>query len=835
MAASNDEQANPEIVLLGDLASHVMLVREPSGSEDEPPYRPYRRGQHEPLLPEMIEKALAGGDAGFKKGKDIFPKWASVSQEVDDRMRDVCGERISVLGLFPRASNKRDGPKALRVKHEYLASTDLADVEDKDAYFASTVQETLKHSARPHRLVVLYDHSGYTRQAIGSCCKSKSCFANLIDVVESATDALIVGINGDAEEWIDPLTKLFSKISHRPPRVVIQVAVDTLRKAGLNITKYGALEETIKDIFECESKSPLKELLTLADDLIVIFRETGSLHIKGYPNATTASLHYCPNSDKLAQADFATYGGMPGKFAIFLTSLLKAFYWAAKEGKSEPDIPAALRLGAVAYNRLFSEGLRSSGNEKEKDPFGAIVDALSIETCEKMAKECNDSIKRDLLACSLDLTREDIARWSKETAKGNKDTEVAAMAKDWDRTATFLRKQPGPVGEEELAKKLRRIVRWGMHHTLIAQPFQAKDDDHTSSPKREPAATAPWFPPRYIDVPYAAFNNLKLIDKKEIADHYSLAKVIRKYIETPDWTEPLSIAVFGRPGSGKSFAVKQVLASVDPGRKSEPLTFNLAQFNTVDQLTDAFHQIQDRALASNEVPLAIFDEFDAHFDKPLGWLKYFLAPMQDGLFRGKSGDYKVGRAIFLFSGGTSYDFKEFSSPINAVGRGAATHSPDETVHAIAGLEADNTRQPAGNGANAWNEKNLRSSKLADFISRLRGYLDILDVNSDNGDVDLAKLRRAVKLRSLLEIHAKPILIAYSNGVERARITDSIIDGFLERRFIHGVRSMEAVIQMSRWIDGRFVPASLPSEDQLALHVEGKGFAVQGITKPSAGE
>lgn len=225
-----------------------------------------------------------------------------------------------------------------------------------------------------------------------------------------------------------------------------------------------------------------------------------------------------------------------------------------------------------------------------------------------------------------------------------------------------------------------------------------------------------------------------------------------------------------------------------------PLSFNLAQFNSVDQLTEAFHKVQDRALSSEEVPLVIFDEFDSYFEGQLGWLKFFLAPMQDGLFRGKTGDYRVGRAIFLFSGGTCDTFIEFC-------KGSESRTEKE---------------------------DLRKVKLTDFIARLRGHLNVTDINlpddlSSTRNVRIVKLRRAILSRSLLELHAKPILSAVDAGGGQkatiANIQDEVIKMFLDTpKYAYGVRSMEAIIQMSRWIEGHFVAASLPSKPLLNSHV-----------------
>jgi hypothetical protein len=99
-------------------------------------------------------------------------------------------------------------------------------------------------------------------------------------------------------------------------------------------------------------------------------------------------------------------------------------------------------------------------------------------------------------------------------------------------------------------------------------------------------------------------------------------------------------------------------------------------------------------------------------------------------------------------------------------------------------------------------------------------LDVSDINETGERSTLVKVKRAMLLRSLLEIHAKPILRPGKGGEESmASIQHEVIDRFLhEWRYEHGVRSMESIIQMSRWIKGWFVLASLPAEAQLASHV-----------------
>ncbi len=73
----------------------------------------------------------------------------------------------------------------------------------------------------------------------------------------------------------------------------------------------------------------------------------------------------------------------------------------------------------------------------------------------------------------------------------------------------------------------------------------------------------------------------------------------------------------------------------------------------------AFHQVRDIGL-SGKFPLVFWDEFDTSLaETPLGWLRYFLAPMQDGKFQEGQISHPIGRAIFVFAGGTSSSMAEF--------------------------------------------------------------------------------------------------------------------------------------------------------------------------------
>ena len=259
-----------------------------------------------------------------------------------------------------------------------------------------------------------------------------------------------------------------------------------------------------------------------------------------------------------------------------------------------------------------------------------------------------------------------------------------------------------------------------------------------------------------------------------------------------EWLRPLSIAVFGPPGSGKSFTIRQVLSTIDPEAAELPkVEFNVAQFSSVEDLAIAFRQVQDQALADvTHTPMIVFDEFDTDFrNERLGWLHSFLLPMQDGLFKAGEHTYHIGRVIFVFTGGTFPTFDEFYK-------------------------------------NCMSKTLPKGTKGADFISRLRGHLDIKKIDSEQPQQevsDLLMFRRAILLRSLLEQNLASII---DKDTGYARIDRDVIKAFLMiPKYMHGVRSMEAIIHMARISRTRlsFQKASLPPPDQLDMHVDADRF------------
>jgi hypothetical protein len=279
-------------------------------------------------------------------------------------------------------------------------------------------------------------------------------------------------------------------------------------------------------------------------------------------------------------------------------------------------------------------------------------------------------------------------------------------------------------------------------------------------------------------VPKATYGKFTTADRDEIERINSIRNLIVGYLSNEKDTRPLSFAVFGPPGSGKSFAVKQVMRDV-AGDAATSLEFNLSQMSGLAELHQAFHRVRDASI-QNRIPFVFWDEFDT---KGLDWLKDFLAPMQDSAFHAGGIQHSFGKAIFIFAGGTAASLAEFN------------------------LKKEDPRYD-----------DFKKVKGPDFVSRLRGHIDVKGPNPEAGATGYSHVvRRAILLRKLLESNAPRLIdketqtLAIDASVLRASLT--------AKEYVHGARSVEAVVTMSNLARATsFGLAELPTRDLLDMHV-----------------
>lgn len=260
--------------------------------------------------------------------------------------------------------------------------------------------------------------------------------------------------------------------------------------------------------------------------------------------------------------------------------------------------------------------------------------------------------------------------------------------------------------------------------------------------------------------------DLGLFTDREVKHFENLARLMEQYLERSNPSRPLCLAVFGAPGSGKSRLVKAMPRVMRSGGEmlAKLAEINLTQVTSLDNLAAALDNA--RKDADGKVPFIFFDEFDAKRDEAAwGWLSWFLAPMQDGAFfhQGERRDLK--RAIYVFAGGTSSSYEGFG-------------------------KAD--------------PKAFVSAKGPDFVSRLRGYLNIPGVNAGDSE---QPYRRAAVLHHQLKTHQKAV-------------DDELRTALLHvGRYKHGARSVEAVIELMPRKVSALTVKDIGDHPLLKMHVD----------------
>lgn len=327
--------------------------------------------------------------------------------------------------------------------------------------------------------------------------------------------------------------------------------------------------------------------------------------------------------------------------------------------------------------------------------------------------------------------------------------------------------------------------RWTILEDRLKEAAKISPENNVEEVLRELAARVAVFGPDEAlrNVPQLRVGKFFSVDREEIESIRSIKELLSEYVQRKP-SKPLSIAVFGSPGSGKSFGVEEIARNVG-GDDIQLLTFNLTQFARPEDLHGAFHQVRDVSLRGR-IPVVFWDEFDTTYDKqPLGWLRYFIGPMQDGLFQEDQVTHPIGTSIFVFAGGTATSKDEFVNPV-----------PDPAI-------------------------DRKALKVPDFVSRLKGFLNVTGPNRRADSDRHFLIRRAVLLRSMIEKHC-PDLFHEEGKPKTLQIDAGVLHAFLmTEAYHHGARSLESVIAMSA-LAGRkhFDSSSLPPEPQLALHVQG---------------
>ena len=540
---------------------------------------------------------------------------------------------------------------------------------------------------------------------------------------------------------------------HCAERLVVLMTIADLRGTDVQVSRELSWERTAQDLYWELVHNPLVSVLAGCAHVVVSFGAAGALLLSGRSaggandqeegerqGRSRCSLLFDPE-----EIEGSWEAERPGD-VIGATDCLAAA--VARELLLEPEAPdleRAIGTGVRAGRRLWEEGYGGADEGMEVTfPFASVAGEIA-----------------DGAAYLAQAPVEDPTSFlpQRRGAGSEADSQSETIGEAGSATVTSVGRAEGlwTILEDryrgDLLGVAERVVRRGPEVALAA-------------------------------VPLGRFGKLLTVDRSEIESLRAVRALVGEYCHSSQ-PKPLSIGVFGAPGSGKSFVMVETAQSVDPELISDKLEFNLSQFGSLGDLHDALHQVRDVRL-EGKIPLVCWDEFDATFEgEELGWLRYFLAPMEDGVFRQGQMNHPIGQAIFVFAGGTSHRMEDF---------------PRE------GMSADD----------------FRALKGPDFVSRMKGYVNVLGPNPREDEADPRHLlRRAIWLRANSRARSPSALRRAGRAADRQRGPARVPRDRGVRPwgpFDGGPRRGQPPCRRVS-----FQRSSLPPEAQLDLHVNGREF------------
>lgn len=522
---------------------------------------------------------------------------------------------------------------------------------------------------------------------------------------------------------------------HRTERLIVVMTVNDLRLTEVQISRELSWERTAQDIAWEIVYNPLVNALSHCAHVVISFDTAGAVLVsRADQTEETSDKRAAPG--KWLFFDPGVVEGAwgqdhPGKMIGYTSCLAAGIVRQLMLAPEKPDIKRGIRSGMAAMRKLHLEGYGERGSTATAAELAFPLQLVASELAKQESPFAEAAIENPMRF----LTGQAVA------------TEQAPEAGFW----TILEDRY----TNTLAQVAQQIVMEGPEVAL----------QH---------------------VPLGRFGNLLTVDRREIESFRSISALVGQYTGNARPKRPLNIAVFGAPGSGKSFGIIEVANSLLPGQ-IKVIEFNLSQFSDSDALLGALHQVRDVGL-SGLIPLVFWDEFDSMLNgQPLGWLRHFLAPMQDGRFQEGQVSHPIGRSIFVFAGGVNERLDLF----------------------------DKSRD----------DEKFCEAKGPDFVSRLKGFVNILGPNRTKGASDpYYVVRRAILLRSILYRDA-PHLFEKKGDLQLLNIDTGVLRALLNvTKYEHGVRSMESLIAMSL-LKGkrRFERSCLPATEQLELHVNAREF------------
>jgi len=519
----------------------------------------------------------------------------------------------------------------------------------------------------------------------------------------------------EGDLWYELRKRVLPDVERRA-RVVVVIPVEDLRRGGAMISRDHSWEDTVRDLLaELGNRDTLKDLASCGH-LVVTFRNDGALWVDGTGDSVRRHLVFDPGCLEGCFENRFEGRVLGGGSCLTAAVVRSVLEHVRRDAAAAPlDLAAGIVRGLRATRTLLRLGHGAVSPATEPGfPYDRVTEVIKGE---KGADE-----GAFVTSCVPEAAIDASERWS-----------FLLNRCSYERTPLY--------------GQARLLARCGKR------------------PLKEVA-------------PYGEFGNLFTVDRSELESFNGLRRLISDYRGNRALKKPLCIGVFGPPGAGKSFGVKQIAKGI-LGRNVPILEFNLSQFGepNAKMLHGALHQARDKAL-EGEIPVVFWDEFDCN---DLGWLQYLLSPMQDGSFLEGQIMHPIGRCVFVFAGGTRYTMKSFSED--------------------------------------WESGRFRRMKGPDFVSRLKGYLDVLGPNPrqlPGGGADAAwapdpedtsfPIRRVILMRGMLRL----------GDDEGLKMDPGLLSALVKiDKYEHGARSLETILSLTKRDDaGWLMKSGLPPKEHV---------------------
>lgn len=279
------------------------------------------------------------------------------------------------------------------------------------------------------------------------------------------------------------------------------------------------------------------------------------------------------------------------------------------------------------------------------------------------------------------------------------------------------------------------------------------------------------------------FGTLQSVDRTEQESLGSVVDTMNERLASGN-TQPTCIGLLGPIGSGKKYVATSLSEQVAERWAIRQLSYN-ARVMSREDLTRACYAIRDNA-AENCLTVVSFENFEALLEPDNTLLDEFISVMRYGTFKDEGHERTVGRCLLLFL--TNQEPATLAS----------TPTPTATEFTL--------------------RRRLDDSALLD---NLHGAITLHGPNQTGPQDRLFAVRRALMLRQLL-LSRHPHLASPDGTM---KIDDAVLHALLFiPTYKHGLRSLEKIITTSRLTNRtKFDVSSLPPEEQIQLHVDGRTF------------